>query len=407
MLLLVVLMGVGGSLRFSQFLDTMSWARIFTKVEDVGVWPDGLLDDCIAMIPKSDGDATPLGQRPLSVLPIVFRIWASARMGQLEDWFKSWVPASVFSAGGGRGSVEAWYTSALDIEEVLTGATDSDVHLFVADVVKFFDTVDRSVLDRVLSSLGLPGWFRHAYFEYHAHVRMRFNLASGLGEPWTPDGGIPQGCPLSMMFIVALYLPSCRYLAAQVGVQPQLYADNLKCVSRDPGLLLSAARFTTGHVGVVVGGHVDAGGEVSSCRGFCSVPGPLQSVQRAEMWGVILASLSSGAIHLGVDNLGVVRHVGRLLDGHCSSVPFELIKDGDLLLLLERMLHLRGSGTVRITKVKGHADEVWFSMVEFGRLTGLVMTLLIRLLTLVVAELVMLSLMLVVICPGSVVAGTL
>ena len=34
-----------------------------------GVWPDGLLDAYIAMIPKTDGDATPLGQRPLSVLP--------------------------------------------------------------------------------------------------------------------------------------------------------------------------------------------------------------------------------------------------------------------------------------------------------------------------------------------------
>ena len=65
-------------------------------------------------------------------------------MGQLEDWFQSWVlPDSVFSAGGGRGSVEAWYTSALDVEEVLTAATDSDVHLFVADVVKSFDTIDR------------------------------------------------------------------------------------------------------------------------------------------------------------------------------------------------------------------------------------------------------------------------
>ena len=42
------------------------------------------------------------------------------------------------SAGGGRGSVEAWYTAALDIEEVLTGATDSDVHLFVTDVIKSF-----------------------------------------------------------------------------------------------------------------------------------------------------------------------------------------------------------------------------------------------------------------------------
>ena len=58
-------------------------ARILSKVEDVGVWPDGLLDAYIAMIPKTDGDATPLGQRPLSVLPIVYRIWASARVGQL------------------------------------------------------------------------------------------------------------------------------------------------------------------------------------------------------------------------------------------------------------------------------------------------------------------------------------
>ena len=125
----------------------VSWhdelARILTKVEDVGVWPDGLLDAYIAMIPKTDGDAAPLGQRPLSVLPVVYRIGTSARMGQLEDWFKSWVPDSVFSAGCGRGSVEAWYTTAPDVEEVLTGATDSDVHLFVDDVIKSIDTVDR------------------------------------------------------------------------------------------------------------------------------------------------------------------------------------------------------------------------------------------------------------------------
>ena len=88
-------------------------------------------------------------------------------------------------------------------------------------------------------------------FEYHAHVRLRFKLASGLGQSWTWDGGIPQGGPLSVMFIVALYLPWCRYLSAQVGVQPQLYADNLKCVSRDPDLLLSAARFTTKFVRLV------------------------------------------------------------------------------------------------------------------------------------------------------------
>ena len=40
-----------------------------------------------------------------------------------------------------------------------------------------------------------------------------------------------------------------------------------------------------------------------------------------------------------------------------GSDPFELVNDGDLLLLIERMLRLRGLNTVRFTKVKGHADE--------------------------------------------------
>ena len=75
------------------------------------------------------------------------------------------------------------------------------VHLFVADVIKSVDTVDREILDRVLSSLGLPAWFRNAYFEYHAHRRLRFELASGFGEPWTRDRRIPWGCQLSMMFL--------------------------------------------------------------------------------------------------------------------------------------------------------------------------------------------------------------
>ena len=75
-------------------------------------------------------------------------------------------------------------------------------------------------------------------------------------------------------------------------------------------------------------GHVDPVGlvgNVQCCRVFFAVPGPFQSVQRAELWGVILALQSSGAVHLGVDNLGVVRHVGGLLDGRRCSVPFELV----------------------------------------------------------------------------------
>ena len=50
--------------------------------------------------------------------------------------------------------------------------------------------------------------------------------------------------------LLEIYL-GADILAAQEGVQPQLYADNLKCVSRDPQVLLRAAKFTTGYVRLV------------------------------------------------------------------------------------------------------------------------------------------------------------
>ena len=44
-------------------------------------------------------------------------------------------------------------------------------------------------------------------------------------ELWCRDGGIPQGCPLSMLFSVALYVPGCRKLEVMPSVRPQLCAD--------------------------------------------------------------------------------------------------------------------------------------------------------------------------------------
>ena len=48
--------------------------------------------------------------------------------------------------------------------------------------------------------------------------------------------------------------------------------------------------------------------------------------------------------------------------------PFEIVKDGDLLYLIDRMLQLRGLDTVKISEVKGHADE---GMVLDGRVRDL------------------------------------
>ena len=182
--------GLGIRLRLYLLLGSRGGAVFAT-----GVWPQGLLDAYIAMFLKVDGDSTPLGQ-----LPVIYRLWPSLRLTHLNDS----VPVSVFSLGNDISSVEAWFSTVLEIEEVFSGACDEQLHVLVADVVLSFDTVDRSILDSALGRLGLPLWFRKVYLAYHPQMRLRFTLAAGLGEPWCRDGSTPQRCPLSMIFIVAL-----------------------------------------------------------------------------------------------------------------------------------------------------------------------------------------------------------
>ena len=94
------------------------------------------------------------------------------------------------------------------------------------------------------------------------------------------------------------------------------------------------------------------------CRAFLPVPGVLQTVQRAEFWSAIVALQAYWPCHLGIDNLNVVRSIGRLLDADCLAKPLPLVKDGDLVALVQYMIRTRGRDTVRVTKVKGHAEDV-------------------------------------------------
>ena len=101
------------------------------------------------------------------MLPVVYRLWAFLRLGHLRDWVDGWTPKSVFSLGNGQSSVEAWFSTVLEIEEVLSGVGGVQLHVMVADVIKSFDTVDRSILGCALGRLGLPLWFRKVCFSHH------------------------------------------------------------------------------------------------------------------------------------------------------------------------------------------------------------------------------------------------
>ena len=67
------------------------------------------------------------------------------------------------------------------------------------------------------------------------------NLGLGMGA--SHKGALRVWCLLLLCTCLGVGI-----WGAQEGVQPQLCANNLRCVSRDTGVLLRAARFTAGYV---------------------------------------------------------------------------------------------------------------------------------------------------------------
>ena len=91
---------------------------------------------------------------------------------------------------------------------------------------------------------------------------------------------------------------------------------------------------------------------------FCQSLGSCRLLNVLNSGGAILALQAYWPCHLGIDNLNVARSIGRLLDHDSLVTPLPLVKDGDLVALVQYMIRSRGRETVRVTKVKGHADDV-------------------------------------------------
>ena len=172
----------------------VSWfdglARILSCVEDSGVWPEGLLDAYIAMIPKVDGDATSFGAASSECSS-----GGLSYLGLCQD-------GDSLRIGFGLG-----YRVLSPVLGVVVGRWRLGIPLrlilkrfflwllilmFIFLLLMLLSPLRRlmCVLDLVLSSLASPGWFRHACFEFHSHVRLRFKLGYWFGPSLDQEWGV-------------------------------------------------------------------------------------------------------------------------------------------------------------------------------------------------------------------------
>ena len=134
-------------------------AAVLTQVEAKGKWPAGLSEAIVALLPKK-GDHGPLAQRPISLLPMVYRLWAAARGAILKEWFVREGHASAWGQGKGKGADTAAWMAAARTE--LAAAGGYDAFAAYSDCENCYDHISLTDLARQWMpprprEAGLPG----------------------------------------------------------------------------------------------------------------------------------------------------------------------------------------------------------------------------------------------------------
>ena len=206
-----------------------AFVEVFNAVEEHGIWPDGVLDSLVTLIPKGEGN-DPLKLRPITVTSALYRLWASIRLADVLRWQEKWIHSSQHGFRPRHSCDDVIMDIALELEQAqLDGVA---VHGIALDFAKCFDWVPQNLVLALVEKLGLhPRILRPIEMMYRS-LRRRFKYPLGVGQSFEVTNGILQGCPISIVLINALLSVLSRAIVAEVEhAAPRSYADDLYLLS--------------------------------------------------------------------------------------------------------------------------------------------------------------------------------
>ena len=219
-----------------------------------------LAEGYTALIPK-EGPPGPLNTRPLTVLSMVYRLWAGVRLVDAIAWQEAWAHPAAFGLRPARSALDGAAVTQVLLELCrLRGWAVAGMSI---DYVKCFDLIPQAVVLALALELGMdPGTCR-ALGAMYKQLRRAFKVAGALGLWWQATNGILQGCPLSVILVNVLTTiwkwevdSLRRQVCAQTAALPPTWdedaADDL-----DPGALPPLNDAGPGYAALGSSGYAD------------------------------------------------------------------------------------------------------------------------------------------------------
>ena len=172
--------------------------------------------------------------RPITVFSSLYRFWASTCAKALLRQWATWLPEAVTGSVPGRSARDVSLTIECQVEQALL--FHQPMAGFSLDIVKCFNQVPRAPLRHLLLHLHVPADIVTTWMSFLDTMTRHSVFGGALGLPTGSTTGIPEGCPFSVLAMVAI----CWYLSAMpraADVCLYTYVDNLSWLaSRAPSL---------------------------------------------------------------------------------------------------------------------------------------------------------------------------
>ena len=202
---------------------------LLNHIEQGGTWPKAMLATRVVFLCKDAKDASnPLAYRILKITSGIYRKWASTRIENLTAWIQRWDDQALNAGVPGKGAVDAWHTTALDIE--FARANNINLAGGSIDIYKCFDQLNQSQIFALAEEAGMPRRILQPYKQYITGMQIQFQVGNTIGRPHQDTASLPQGCPFSMMMVALLLKPWISAMR-EAGVTPRCLADDLMVIA--------------------------------------------------------------------------------------------------------------------------------------------------------------------------------
>ena len=170
---------------------------IYNHAEQTGHWPEQALVGLVSALAKVEGAAFTTQFRPITVFPLVYRVYSSLRSRQALAFLAGNVPITLAGGMPGRSSVSVWWHIQLEIEHALTNGTPLAGACF--DLSKAFNTLPRVPVYAIAIKSGIHKDLVRAWSGAVASVQRRFRVRGSVGPPLVACCGFAEGCGLSVL----------------------------------------------------------------------------------------------------------------------------------------------------------------------------------------------------------------